>query len=89
MKALTLNETSPETFKPDTSAKLMQQQIWYQDTGKPSLWHRRGELIDTAAFRNAPEENDFYSDILGVVQIVFALETDDYPLRVKTYNSHR
>ncbi len=80
------SEPSPETHKPDTSATLQQQQIWYQDTGRPSLWHRGGELINTAALAQEDEtfqSKDFYSDVLRVVQIVFPLETDDYPLRVR------
>ncbi len=78
------SEPSPETHKPDTSATLMHQQIWYQDTGRPSLWRTRsGELIDTSAFANTAAGKNFYSDVLSVVQIVFPLDTDHFPLRVK------
>lgn len=80
-----LNELAPEPQKPDTSATLLHQQIWYQDTGRPSLWRTRaGALIDTAV----QGEKDFYSDILNVVQLVFPLDTGSFPIRVRTFSSH-
>ena len=83
------SEPSPETHKPDTSATLMHQQIWYQDTGRPSLWRTRsGELIDTSAFTAVQGEKNFYSDVLSVVQIVFPLDPDHFPLRIRLC-SHR
>lgn len=82
-------ECTPEVHKPDTSATLMQQQIWYQDTGRLSLWRNRaGELIDTAAVPNTTGEKDFYGDILGVVQIVFPIDTDSFPRQLRM-RSHR
>ena len=83
---VTQSEPSPETHKPDTSATLLQQQIWYQDTGRPSLWHRGGKLINTAALVQGDEtfQKDFYSDVLKVVQIVFPLETENFCIRVRT-----
>ena len=85
------SEPSLETHKPDTSATLLHQQIWYQDTGRPSLWRTRsGELLDTAALEDKTPQGenaykrDFYSEVLQVVQIVFPLDTDHFPLRVRT-----
>lgn len=82
-------EPSPEVHKPDTSAALLHQKIWYRDTGRPSLWRTRaGDLLDTAVLTaSAQGEKDFYADVLNVVQIVFPLDPENFCIRVRTVGS--
>ena len=68
----TLSTTpSPHSDKRDTSRNLTRYRIWYQDTSQPNLWHSRtGTVIDTAL----QGDEDFYHDVLEVVQMVFPFE---------------
>ena len=54
--------------KPDTSHNLTRYEIWYQDAARTQLWHSRsGAVLDVEAGQN------YYHDVLQVLQIVFPL----------------